>query len=189
MKKVLLVLAVGLFSCAKEEVHPKPLEQVKTVETVQNTPIKSVSNPDTIQDSIIVDTKDFYFRSRLDDSVTFEYHNITEYGVISNYPFLLSIRITDTLAIKDTNYTNEYLNRNSECPIKINHSVKLIDGSIATPTIGETSTQLHYLEVFNVDSNYCSIRFSCEWYYTHWRDTYKNSNGTLEGEILNIPLK
>ena len=38
MKKVLLLLGVGLFSCAKEEVQPKPLERVETIETTQKQP-------------------------------------------------------------------------------------------------------------------------------------------------------
>jgi hypothetical protein len=192
MKKVLLLLSVGLFSCAKEEVQPKPIERVETVETVQNTPIKNVSTPDTtIEDTIVIDSKQFYFRSRLDDSITYEFNSFWNGSnrIISYYPFYIDVQVKDTAAVKDSSYTNNYLTRNTDCPIKIQHTVKLVDGSFATPGIGSTSTQLHYLEVFDVDSNYCSVRYSCDWYFTHWRDTYKNSNGTLEGEILNIPLK
>ncbi len=191
MRKVLLLLSVGLFSCAKEEVQPKPLERVETVETTLNSPVKSVSNPDTLTDTIVVDSKQFYFRSRLDDSITYEFNSFLNNSkrIISNYPFYIDVQVKDTSLVKDSSYTNNYLTENTACPIKIQHTVRLVDGSYSTPGIGSTRTQLHYLEVFDVDSNYCSVRYSCDWYYTHWRDTYKNSNGTLEGEILNIPLK
>ena len=197
MKKVLLLLTVGLFSCNKEEVQPKPLQRVETVETTQNSPIKSVSTLDTLtedtitEDTIVVDAKQFYFRSRLDDSITYEFNSFWngDNRVISYYPFYIDVQIKDTASVKNGSYTNTYLTEKTNCPVYIQHTVVLKDGSYATPGIGSTSTQLHYLEVFNVDSNYCSVRYSCDWYYTHWRDAYKNSNGTLEGEILNIPLK
>ena len=158
----------------------------------KNSPINSVSTTDTlIEDSVIVDSNEFYFRSRLDDSITYEFNSFWNNSnrVISYYPFYIDVRVKDTAAVKNGSYTNNYLTENTDCPIMIQHTVKLVDGSFTTPSIGSTRTQLHYLEVFDVDSNYCSVRYSCDWYYTHWRDTYKNSSGTLEGEILNIPLK